>query len=535
MPEVTISLSPSQRQKLVLVLGMHRSGTSCLTGLLEDIGFSAGKVDRWDPFNHKGNREDERVNRLNNALLQTANFAWNAPPPLTWDVEQAVSPDFMQQRDVLLTSPDPLDPSPRILKDPRILLTLPFWCETSADLRFIGIFRHPWAVACSVAARDTGQSLEDGLALWLAYNERLLQAHRRQPFPLLCFDLPPEDFVQQLRHALQTHFADWIETEGLHLEKLGTFYSEALVHQAASQLGDASMLSERGLELLERVRSLYQTLCHLVQVAPLTVESLPADPARQLAFWLPQADALHKAGQAEAELALCQQALAQVQPQDRAPLWRRVLRLRRTLGNAEALLSDLLRISQECPQDPDLLLKGAEWLEQQGEHSGALQILNIAVGRAPQWFLLRLRLGQYLMRSQQPEQACAHLEHARLLGPDNSAAHMALMNCYAKLGQRTAAIDSYHAAAQIHNPPHQAMIEHQWAVILTQWGEREKALEHRQRAVDSPYVLPHMVVAFAQELLALGQRERALQVLSSAQAAGMESPQLSQLLNRCQA
>ncbi|ASM75916.1 hypothetical protein VITFI_CDS0137 [Vitreoscilla filiformis] len=71
---------------------MHRSGTSCLTGLLEDIGFSAGKVDRWDPFNHKGNREDERVNRLNNALLQTANFAWNAPPPLTWDVEQAVSP-----------------------------------------------------------------------------------------------------------------------------------------------------------------------------------------------------------------------------------------------------------------------------------------------------------------------------------------------------------------------------------------------------------------------------------------------------------
>jgi tetratricopeptide (TPR) repeat protein len=533
---VTISPFPKKTQKLVLVLGMHRSGTSCLTGLLEDVGFSAGQVDRWDPFNHKGNRENVRVNCLNDALLQAENFAWNAPPPLDWDVWKTVNPIFKRQRDALLTL-DPSDSKPGILKDPRILLTLPFWCETSADLRFIGIFRHPWAVASSVAARDTGQSFEDGLALWLAYNERLVQAHRRRPFPLLCFDLPFEAFVQQLRHALQTHFADWIATEGLQLEHIGTFYSEALVRQTGAQLGDVSMLSERGLLLLAQVMSLYRTLCHLAQVepGPTSVESLPVEPVRQLAFWLPQADALHKAGQTEAELTLCRQALAQVQPQDRAPLWRRVLRLRRTLGSAEALLADLLQISQECPQDPDLLLRGAEWLEQQGEHSDALRILGIAVERAPQWFLLRLRLGQYLMRLQQPEQACAHLEQARLLGPENSAAHMALMNCYAKLGQRAAAIDSYHAATQIQHPPHQAMIEHQWAGILTQWGEREKALEHRQRAVNSPHVLPHMVVAFAQDLLALGQREQARQVLSSAQATGMQSPQLTQWLIRCQA
>ncbi len=535
MLEVTISPFPPKLQKLVLVLGMHRSGTSCLTGLLEDIGFSAGQVDRWDPFNHKGNRENVHVNCLNDALLQAGDFAWNVPPPLTWDIRPVVSPIFVRQRDALLT-PAPSDAAPWILKDPRILLTLPFWCETLADLRFIGIFRHPWAVACSVAARDTGQSLEDGLALWLAYNERLLQAHRHQPFPLLCFDLPPEAFVQQLRHALQSHFADWIEAGVLQLKRLGAFYSEALVHQAAaSPSGEVATLSERGLHLLEQVMPLYRTLCSLAQVEPVTVDRLPTDPSRQLAFWLPQADALHQAGQTEAELALCQQALAQVQPQDRAPLWRRVLRLRRTLGSAEALLTDLLQISLDCPQDPDLLLKGAEWLEQQGEHPGALRILGIAVERAPQWFLLRLRLGQYLMRLQQPEQACPHLEQARLLGPDNSAAHMALMNCYAKLGQRTAAIDSYHAATQIQHLPHQAMIEHQWAGILTQWGERDKALEHRQRAVNSPHVLPHMVVALARDLLALGQRERALRVLSSAQATGMQSPQLTQWLIRCQA
>jgi hypothetical protein len=37
---------------------------------------------------------------------------------------------------------------------------------------------------------------EQGFALWLRYNQRLLQYHAAQRFDLLCFDLAPEAYMQ---------------------------------------------------------------------------------------------------------------------------------------------------------------------------------------------------------------------------------------------------------------------------------------------------------------------------------------------------
>ena len=41
----------------VVILGMHRSGTSCLTGSLQDKGLYLGQVSQRGTFNKKGNRE----------------------------------------------------------------------------------------------------------------------------------------------------------------------------------------------------------------------------------------------------------------------------------------------------------------------------------------------------------------------------------------------------------------------------------------------------------------------------------------------
>ena len=525
-------MSEPSSSSLLLVLGMHRSGTSCLTGLLEDIGLSPGQVDCWGPFNRKGNREDARVNQLNDALLQTDHFAWDVPPPLSWHIREETLPSLRARRGECVNAILAQAPL-AILKDPRTLLTLPFWCEMQPEPRLMGIFRHPWSVAHSVAVRDMGQSVEEGLALWLAYNERLLQAHRRRPFPLLCFDLPHPAFVQQLSLALRTHFADWIEAGMIHLDRIGAFYDQSLVHQAPAGPEGASGVSEAGLRLLERAMLLYRTLCELANVAPVSVDAEPVDPMSQLAFWLQQAEALREAGQLEAELALCQKALAHVA--DRAPLWRRILRLRQTLGNKDELIVDLHRISQEHPDEPDLLAQGGEWLESQGAHEAAIQILNLAVERVPQWWRAQLSLGRCWMKLKRPELAFPHLDQTHRLVPSSGAVHIWLMECHGQLGRRSEA-EAHYAEALKRLPFSQlAWLEHSWAEVLSSWGEREKALEHRQRAVNSPHVLPHMVVAFAQDLLALGQREQARQVLSSAQATGMQSPQLTQWLIRCQA
>ena len=43
--------------RVVCVLGMHRSGTSCLAGSLEQQGLFLGETNTRGPFNLRGNRE----------------------------------------------------------------------------------------------------------------------------------------------------------------------------------------------------------------------------------------------------------------------------------------------------------------------------------------------------------------------------------------------------------------------------------------------------------------------------------------------
>ena len=45
-----------RHQAPIFVLGMLRSGTSCLTGILEEAGLFLGDVKRKSRFNAKGNR-----------------------------------------------------------------------------------------------------------------------------------------------------------------------------------------------------------------------------------------------------------------------------------------------------------------------------------------------------------------------------------------------------------------------------------------------------------------------------------------------
>ena len=56
---------PSTSLPCVIVLGMHRSGTSLLTGSLEAAGLHLGEVNNAARYNPKGNKENESIrNRL---------------------------------------------------------------------------------------------------------------------------------------------------------------------------------------------------------------------------------------------------------------------------------------------------------------------------------------------------------------------------------------------------------------------------------------------------------------------------------------
>jgi Flp pilus assembly protein TadD len=165
----------------IVILGMHRSGTSCLAGMLAALGATppGAMVRNWD--NARGHFEAAAVVRLNEAVLAHSGGHWLQPPPtVTWTAEHAAA------RDQLLAEPAAL------LKDPRTLLTLPFW--RAGHCRFIGIIRHPTAVADSLRAWRQ-MPTADGLALWLAHNRKLATAQAELGFPLLDFDRTAASFI----------------------------------------------------------------------------------------------------------------------------------------------------------------------------------------------------------------------------------------------------------------------------------------------------------------------------------------------------
>ena len=65
----------------LFVLGMHRSGTSCLTGLLERDGLATGAIPRRaHRHNRRGLFEQPDVRRANGDILRQFGGSWAAPP-----------------------------------------------------------------------------------------------------------------------------------------------------------------------------------------------------------------------------------------------------------------------------------------------------------------------------------------------------------------------------------------------------------------------------------------------------------------------
>ncbi len=163
--------SPDDLQ--VLVLGMHRSGTSAIAGLLQAAGIHVGMAEELVPPRPENPRffgERSPVVDLNERLLAEVGWTWDAPA-----AEPAVSPPSC---DVLVAEGRRLMAAIQstgvgAIKDPRLSLLLPWWRRILLD-RFVAVIpvRSPDEVAWSLSVRD-GLPFELGLALWAAYHRHL--------------------------------------------------------------------------------------------------------------------------------------------------------------------------------------------------------------------------------------------------------------------------------------------------------------------------------------------------------------------------
>lgn len=189
--------SPEAAQRIITILGMHRSGTSSLAGSLEAAGLPLGEVRReGGDSNQKGHHEPGEVIRLHDDVLMTSRGAWHLPPAtITWSQEQR------GRRDAFIAGH--ADQPLWGWKEPRTLLVIDGWLEVLPQLEMVGTFRHPLVVARSLKRRHGNDTPRMWLEVWLAYNEILLRLVEQRGLPLIDFDLSAERYQARLGEIVE--------------------------------------------------------------------------------------------------------------------------------------------------------------------------------------------------------------------------------------------------------------------------------------------------------------------------------------------
>lgn len=161
----------------LIVLGMHRSGTSVLARVLNLMGAyfaPEGMSTGANRENPKGFWERRDVRELNDYVLHGAGCDWNRVAEFDVDaVPGEIAAGFHARASRLVLEMDAH--RPWFIKEPRLCLLLPLWLRLFELPVAVHIVRHPLEVAASLRTRNA-IPLPAGLALWEKYVGSALSA-----------------------------------------------------------------------------------------------------------------------------------------------------------------------------------------------------------------------------------------------------------------------------------------------------------------------------------------------------------------------
>lgn len=161
-------------KRLIVLLGMHRSGTSAITRGLQVLGVGLGEklYPPMEGVNDKGFFEDIDINSLNNEMLKTLASDWHYVSPIEANEIEVLRDKGYFLRAVELLRAKVHDTAVFGFKDPRVAKLLPFWKQVFSHCQFeagyVLAVRHPLSVAKSLAKRD-GFDSEKSYLLWLGH------------------------------------------------------------------------------------------------------------------------------------------------------------------------------------------------------------------------------------------------------------------------------------------------------------------------------------------------------------------------------
>lgn len=158
------------KKQLMFVLGMHRSGTSAITGVLTRLGAPLPATPMTAvQENAKGFFESLAVMHVNDSILEEGGSSWDdwrqfsLPPEDARRIEDSI---------VKIIETEFGGAGFIALKDPRICRLFPLWRDAATAAGYVPSvvipYRHPLEVAESLHIRN-GLSIAEGLLLWLRH------------------------------------------------------------------------------------------------------------------------------------------------------------------------------------------------------------------------------------------------------------------------------------------------------------------------------------------------------------------------------
>ncbi len=226
----------------VLVVGMHRSGTSAIAGALTASGLQSVRPDdrmHW-PESNPEHWESLSLGLHNEGLLTEDGGSWDAPP----EVDDTSAPPDLSASSAVLAAAYPGD-APAVWKDPRLCLLLPHWRKVMVGpVAAVLVWRSPWAVAESLRKRDDMDPLL-GVALWERYNRAALAGLAG----VATFVVDYEQVVEQPRPSLDrilTWLTPHLQSDGsaaaLDIDMAVASIASGLRHQTGNRLSGGGPL-----------------------------------------------------------------------------------------------------------------------------------------------------------------------------------------------------------------------------------------------------------------------------------------------------
>jgi len=190
----------------VVVLGMHRSGTSVVARIINVLGLPLCRADDLlsGPDNPTGYWESASLVKFNDRLLKMFGGSWVFPPPMSRNWESAPSVAAIRgEGGHVFTHAYPNEQW--VWKDPRTCLTLPFWRTVWREAPVVVfVSREPLEIFLSLGKRD-GLGKAHCIALWERYARSAMLGAHGLPMVTISYDQlmkDPPTAVANLRDDL---------------------------------------------------------------------------------------------------------------------------------------------------------------------------------------------------------------------------------------------------------------------------------------------------------------------------------------------